>query len=369
MPQPRHLERDRGVLVLVGTTKGAFLCASDDGRTDWEVAGPYFAGQEVYALALDTRGGRRRILAGTHSAHWGPTVSISDDLGRSFSHPERAPIRFPDGSGLSLKQVWQIVPSGAGDEVYAGVEPAALFLSRDAGQTWSLNEGLFTHPHRTEWQPGGGGLCMHTVLPRGDKLYVAISTGGVYRSDDGGQSWRPRNVGIRAPFLPEGHQYPEFGQCVHKVAADAADPTRLYLQHHWGVYRSDDAGDSWQNIGAGLPSDFGFACVAHPRDAGTAFVLPIEADMFRAVPDARLRVYRTRDAGASWQALADGLPQEGAYECVLRDGMAADRLAPAGLYFGTRSGKLYASNDEGDSWRQLHAGLPPIVCVKTGVLA
>jgi photosystem II stability/assembly factor-like uncharacterized protein len=366
MPQTKHLERDRGVLVLVGTTKGAFLCASDDGRADWEIAGPYFPGQEVYALAYDA--GRKRILAGAHSSHWGPTVSISDDLGRTFSTPERAPIRFPDGSELSLKQVWQIVP--AGDVVYAGVEPAALFASRDGGETWSLNEGLFTHPHRKEWQPGGGGLCLHTILPLGERLYVAISTGGVYRSDDRGLSWRPRNQGIRAPFLPEGHQYPEFGQCVHKVAPDPATPGRLYLQHHWGVYRSDDAGDSWQDIGKdnGLPSDFGFACVAHPRDGGTAWVLPIEADMFRATPGARLRVYRTRDAGGSWQELADGLPQEGAYECVLRDGMAADALAPAGLYFGTRSGKLYASRDEGDSWRQLSDGLPPIVCVKTAVL-
>ena len=366
MPQTKHLERDRGVLVMVGTTKGAFLCASDDGRGAWEVAGPYFPGLEIYAMALDTRGGRRRLLAGIHSAHWGPSLSYSDDLGRTFTSPERTPIRFPEGSGDSLKGVWQLVV--ADDAIYAGVEPAALFVSKDGGESWSLNEGLHGHPHRKEWQPGGGGLCLHTVLALGDKLYVAISTGGVYRSDDGGLTWTPRNQGIKAVFLPEGQQYPEFGQCVHKVAADPTNPARLYLQHHWGVYRSDDAGDSWQDVGKGLPSDFGFACVGHPRDGATAWVLPIEADMFRATPEGKLRVYRTRDAGASWQALAEGLPQDGAYECILRDGMAADALAPAGLYFGTRSGKLYASRDEGDSWTLVKDGLPPVVCVKTAVL-
>src|SRR6185436_5071573 len=229
MTRTNHLRRESGVVIMVGTTKGAFLLAADDQRSAWELAGPYFPGQSVYALALDRRGGRRRILAGTESSHWGAIVSTSDDLGRTFTNPERAPIRFPEGSGLSLKQVWQIVPAGDGDIVHAGVEPAALFTSTDAGDSWNLNLGLFEHPHRPRWQPGGGGLCLHTVLVDGDRVMVAISSAGVYRSDDGGATWQPRNAGIRAPFLPEGNQYPEFGQCVHKVAADAGAPSRFYL--------------------------------------------------------------------------------------------------------------------------------------------
>lgn len=368
MATSRHLDDPRSVVLLVGTTKGAFLLAADDARDRWQLAGPYFPGESIYALALDSRRGRRRLLAATRHSHFGAVVSISDDLGRTFSAPERAPIRFPDGGGAELAQIWQLALAGDDqpDVVYAGVEPAALFVSHDAGETWSLNQGLFTHPQRKEWQPGGGGLCLHTVLPLGGgRLLCAISTAGAYRSDDAGQTWRPRNAGIRAAFLPPGHQYPEFGQCVHKVAPAAA-PGRLYLQHHFGVYRSDDGGDAWRDVGAGsgLPSDFGFPVVAHPRDPDTAWVLPLEADMNRVTPGGQLRVFRTRDGGASWHALAGGLPQEHAYECVLRDGMAADRRAPAGLYFGTRSGKLFASSDEGESWRALADSLPPIVCVK-----
>jgi hypothetical protein len=369
MSTTRHLDRDAGVVVLVGTTKGAFLVASDPARARWEVAGPYFPGQAVYALALDTRG-RRRLLAAKSSMHFGAVVVHSDDLGRTWTEPERAPVRFPEESGVSLAQIWQLVPGPADqpDVVYAGVEPAALFVSRDAGETFTLNQGLFDHPHRKEWQPGGGGLCLHTIVPGERALTIAISTGGVYRSDDGGETWAPRNQGICARFLPPGSQYPEFGQCVHKVAPHPTDPRRLYLQHHWGVYRSDDGGDSWNDIGAGLPSDFGFPIAVHPRDGETVFVLPLESDEFRVTPEARLRVYRSRDGGDSWSALTEGLPQGGAYETVLRDGLAVDALAPAGVYFGTRSGKLYGSSDEGDGWRLLCEGLPPVVCVKTALL-
>ncbi len=359
MSTTRHLERDRGTVTLVGTMKGAFLLGSGG-----EVAGPYFPGQSIYALALDTRGGRRRLLAATSSSHWGSVVSLSDDLGRSWTEPERAPIRFPEGSGVALAQVWQIVPGpdDQPDVVYAGVEPAALFVSRDAGETWELNRGLFDHPHRTQWQPGGGGLCLHTILPGSKRLAIAISTGGFYRSDDGGETWQPRNQGIHARFMPPDQQYPEFGQCVHKVVADPKHDGRLYLQHHWGVYRSDDAGDSWKDIGAGLPSDFGFPIVMSGDDL---FVLPLESDMFRVTPEARLRVYRSRDGGGSWTALTEGLPQSGAYETVLRDGMSAGAGA---ISFGTRSGKVFQTTDAGESWRQLTGGLPPVVCVRTADL-
>jgi photosystem II stability/assembly factor-like uncharacterized protein len=250
--------------------------------------------------------------------------------------------------------------------MYCGVEPAALFESRNAGESWSLVRGLFDHPHRPRWVPGNGGLALHTILedpvnPR--RVYVAISAGGVYRTDDGGASWQAANRGIRVTFQPE--QFPEFGQCVHKMALHPSRPERIFLQHHWGVYRSEDCGDSWRNIGTGLPSDFGFPVVVHPHDPNTVYVVPVESDEFRCAPEGRLRVYRTRNAGGSWEPLSKGLPQKGAYETVVRDAMSADTLDPVGLYFGTRSGQLFGSSDEGKSWKRILGGLPSIVCVKT----
>jgi hypothetical protein len=281
-------------------------------------------------------------------------------------------VRFPEGSEGELKCIWQIELGGDGDEVaYAGVEPAALFASRDAGESWSLVQGLWDHPHRPRWNPGAGGLCLHTIVRHtGDprRILVAISAAGVYRSDDGGATWQARNVGVRAQFLPEDQRYPEFGQCVHKVASHPSRPDRLFLQNHWGLYRSDDFGDSWQDIANGVPSDFGFGMVVHPHDPDTVYIVPLESDIFRCTPEAKLRVYRTRDAGASWQALAGGLPQSDAYETVLRDALAVDSCARAGVYFGTRSGKVYASRDEGESWSAVAEGLPPVVCVTTGVV-
>jgi hypothetical protein len=232
-----------------------------------------------------------------------------------------------------------------------------------------LNEGLWNHPHRAQWQPGGGGLCLHTVLPdpagRG-RLTVAISTGGVYRSEDGGKTWAAKNSGVRAEFLPDKH--PEFGQCVHKIVHHPSRPDRLFLQNHWGLYRSDNGGDSWSDIARGVPSDFGFSMAMHPGDPDTVFILPLESDGFRCVPEAKLRVYRTRDAGRSWKPMTRGLPQKNAFETVLRDAMGTDRLDPAGVYFGTRSGKLFASRDEGRSWDLLHEGLPPVVAVKAALV-
>ena len=363
--------KDGDVVLLVGTVKGAFILRSDRSRRRWAAGGPHFPGQAVYAMALDQRAGRRRLWASATSMHWGARLYSSDDFGKHWTDPETSALRFPEGSEVSLKQIWQIRPGRADepDTLYCGVEPAALFASQDGGQTWALVQGLFDHPHRPRWQPGGGGLCLHTVLPdpaNPRRLFVAISSGGAYRTDDGGATWHPRNVGVRAEFLPE--KYPEFGQCVHKIAQPPARPERLYLQNHWGLYRSDDGGDSWQDIAHGVPSDFGFPMVVHPHAPDTAYVLPLESDQFRCVPEGRLRVYRTTDAGASWKPLTRGLPQRNAWECVLRDAMEADGLDPAGVYFGTRSGQLYGSRDGGTSWDLILGGLPPIVCVRAALV-
>ncbi len=314
-------------------------------------------------MAFDGRAGRRRLWAAPKSMHWGAELVSSDDFGRSWQRSEVPLLRFPAEAGASLANIWQIAPGGPdeADVLHCGVEPAALFTSRDGGESWKLNEGLWNHPHRTKWMPGGGGLCLHTLLP-GDRFAVAVSTGGVYRSDDGGATWKARNRGISAYFLPD--KEPEFGQCVHKVVRDADRPRRMYLQHHFGVYRSDDGGDSWKDIGRGLPSDFGFGMAIHPRDGETIWVLPLAADEFRCTPEARLRVYRTRDGGRTWEAQTRGLPQKLAYETVLRDSLCADDFDPVGVYFGTRSGKLFASRDEGRTWQAIAEGLPPITCVK-----
>ena len=367
-----HLTVDSGdVLLTVGTTKGAFLFAAGPDRAKWRSSGPHFRGQAVYAIRFDGRGGRRRLLAGTGSSHWGAVVRHSDDLGRSWTDPAEGNVRFPAGTGAALANVWQLQPAGADapDVVWAGVEPAALFRSDDAGETFELVRGLWDHPHRPNWQPGGGGLCLHTVVPDAadpQQILVAVSAAGVYRSDDGGRTWQARNHGVRAEFLPDKH--PEFGQCVHKVAPAGGRPGRLYLQNHWGLYRSDDGGDNWVDVANGVPSDFGFPVVAHPTDPDTAWVIPLDSDLFRCTPDGRMRVYRTGDAGGSWEPLTQGLPQADAWLTVLRDGFGGDGLSPAGLYFGTRTGQLYASADEGEHWQAIAGLLPPVVCVKAAVL-
>jgi hypothetical protein len=359
------------VVVLVGTTKGLFTLTSKPKRASWALAGPWFRGEEIYAAALDCRNGRRRLLVGATSSHWGPSVYRSDDLGASWVEPEPHTLAFPDRAGAAVARVWQLQPAGDAqpDVVFAGVEPAALFRSDDGGESFRLDEALWDHEHRTEWQPGGGGLCLHTVLPDpdgGPRVGVAISAAGFYRTVDG-QRWEAANRGIKAPFLPE--PTPEFGQCVHKVDRHPAEPDTLFLQHHWGVYRSDDFGGQWREIGADvLPSTFGFPIVVDPNRPGAAFVLPLTSDEFRCTPDGRLRVFRTTDGGSSWDGLDDGLPQHNAWLTVLRDGFAADALDPAGLYVGTRTGDVFGSPDAGESWHELARHLPPVVCVKTAVL-
>ena len=374
MPEITHVAAKSGdVLLLVGTMKGAFLFKSNADRTQWTTGGPYFPGRAIYALIHDQRNGRSRVWAAVNSPFWGSYLSSTDDLGHAWTEPEAYSVKFAEDTGTSLKQIWQIVEghSDDADTLFCGVEPAALFRSDDAGAGWSIVKGLYDHPHRPQWQPGGGGLCLHTILPdpkNKQRMHIAISTGGVYRTDDGGESWNARNVGVRAQFLPPEQRYPEFGQCVHKIVSHPQNSDRLFLQNHWGLYRSDDGGDSWTDIANGVPSDFGFALEIDPHNANTAYIIPLESDEFRCTPEAKLRVFRTSNAGASWEPLSNGLPQENAFETVLRDGMSADDLNPTGFYFGTRNGKLFGSNDGGNSWQAIAQGLPPVVCVKTSVV-
>ena len=367
----RHAHIRKGdFLLLVGTTKGAFILRSNTQRTRWEIGGPYFHGHNVYAVAFDGRAGQHRIWASTQS-YWGTLLRSSDDFGKSWTNPQQAPVRFPSDTGVSLKNIWQITlgQPEEPDVLYCGVEPAALFESRDGGETWSLVRGLFDHPHRPRWMPGNGGLALHTILldpSNRQRMYVAISSGGVYRTNDNGATWTPQNQGIRAMTMPE--KYPVFGQCVHKIAMHPARPERLFLQSHWGLYRSDDGGENWCDIANGVPSDFGFAMITHPRNPECVYIVPVESDEFRCACDGRLRVYRTRNAGASWEPLSRGLPQKRAYETVLRDAMTADFLDPMGIYFGTRSGQLFGSRDEGRTWQKILEGLPAVVCVRSAVV-
>jgi photosystem II stability/assembly factor-like uncharacterized protein len=375
MPATNHVTAKSGdQLLLVGTMKGAFVLKADAARKNWEVGGPYFPGRAIYAMNYDSRDNRNRLWAAVNSSYWGSYLSTSSDFGKTWTEPETYGVKFPDDAETSLKQIWQIVPGNAAEPktLYCGVEPAALFRSDDAGDTWSLVKGLHDHPHRPQWQPGGGGLCLHTILPdpaNKDRMHIAISTGGVYRTDDGGKSWEARNVGVRAQFLPEGQQYPEFGQCVHKIVSHPSNPQRLFLQNHWGLYRSDDGGDSWTDIANGVPSDFGFALEIDHNNPNTAYIIPLESDEFRCTPEAKLRVYKTSNAGDSWEPMTNGLPQENAFETILRDGMSGDSEQPMGIYFGTRNGKLFGSNDAGSSWYTIEEGLPQVVCVKTARVA
>jgi hypothetical protein len=288
----------------------------------------------------------------------------SDDLGKTWQDTDEGAIRFPADTGAALARVWQLQPDSPDrpDRVWAGCEPTSLWRSDDGGARFELVRGLWDHPHRAEWEPGFGGAAVHTVIPDpgSDRVLAAMSTGGVYVTDDG-ERWRPSNRGIRVGFMPD--PYPEFGQCVHKVAAPAGNTERLYAQNHGGVYRSDDAGGSWTSIADGLPSDFGFSVLAHPDRPDTAWVVPLTADIMRFPPDGKLQVHRTRDGGTSWEALGAGLPDP-AWTIVLRDAGCVDDASPTGVYLGTRDGCVYGSADEGDHFELIAAHLPDVLCVR-----
>jgi photosystem II stability/assembly factor-like uncharacterized protein len=356
-------------LLAIGTRKGLWLARSDDDRRSWTLDGPHLLGQEVAAVSIDTRPAQPRVLAGIAYGHWGPTVMWSDDLGASWEETDHGAIRFPEGTEASLARVWQLRPDGPErpDVVWAGCEPHSLWRSTDGGRTFELNRGLWDHPHRPTWQPGAGGGAVHTVLPdpASDRMVIAMSTGGVYVSGDGGEKWEPRNKGIGAGFLPD--EEPEYGQCVHKVAIDPGDPERMYAQNHFGVYRTDDGGVRWTSIAEGLPADFGFPIVSSPHTPGTAWVVPLVADMQRVPPDGKLRVHRTCDAGETWTESSAGLP-DGSWTAIMRDAFCADEADPTGVYVGTRDGSVYASADEGDTFTTVAAHLPDVLVVRAARL-
>ncbi len=356
-------------LVVIGTAKGVLVGRSDASRRRWELEPLQLLMSSVYGLGIDRRRGTPRLFAGARSEHFGPSMFHSDDLGRSWAEPEQAPVAFPKETGLTVIGIWQVVPGHPSepDVVFAGIEPHALFRSEDGGISFELVEGLHNHPHRPNWVPGGGGACLHTIVPHPDdpqRMLVALSAGGVYRTSNGGQDWEPANSGIQSIWMPEDQRFPEYGQCVHKVGTHPAHPERLLAQNHFGVYRSDDYGSSWQAIETGLPSNFGFPLLVHPNQPQTAYIFPLKADTERLPVDRRCRVYRSGDAGESWEALTQGLPQSGYHSIVLRDALCSDQGDPAGIYFGTRDGEVYHSQDSGDSWELLATHLPQVLSVR-----
>ena len=350
--------------LLVGTRKGLFVLDGDRDRREWQLRGPLCDGWPIHDTAFDPASGA--IFAAGGSPWYGPAMWRSDDLGSTWTHSSEGLTYGDDGPKIATS--WNV--TRAGDLLYAGVEPAGLFRSRDGGATWQHVEGLTNHPTRPEWQPGAGGLCLHSIVPHADdpdRLWVGISAVGAFETRDGGATWETRNGGVRVDFMPD--RYPEFGQCVHKLVAAADGGEHLYQQNHCGVYRSSDGGRQWEEITAGLPSQFGFPMVAHPRDPKTVWTIPLNGDdRGRYMPDASAAVWRTHDGGDTWLRSGDGLPEQDAYVGVLREAMAVDRQDPVGVFFGTSTGQLFGSVDEGRTWSLVADNLPAIWSVEALVV-
>ena len=359
------------VLVCIGTKKGVFVALAPKTRRSFALQGPFGPGVAVYATLIDRRGSPR-LYASSCNAFFGMKVLVSTDLGKKFTETKSAPA-FPKDDGRALANIWSLEPGDDEKDLWCGVEPASLFRSSDGGDSWEMVPGISNHEHARKWHPGNGGLCMHTILRDGKRVHLGISTGGHYLSEDGGQTFTASNRGIGAGFVPD--PYPEFGQCVHKIARHPDAPGRLYMQNHggWpdrpgiGVLRSEDHGRTWRSISQGLPSDFGFPVVVHPHDADTVYVMPLEPST-RASPDGAPAVWRSEDGGDSWQRRARGLPKKESFFTVQRDAMDIDELKSPALYFGTTTGQLWIGHDGGEEWNCLFDSLPPIHCVKVAVV-
>jgi photosystem II stability/assembly factor-like uncharacterized protein len=341
------------VLLPIGTRKGLFLLRSDDRRA-WDVVGPLLPGWSVFHAIVDPRDGV--LYAATNNFVYGATVHRSDDLGENWERAED--ISLPEGSELKLNATWH-VEAGGDSELWLGGDPGVLFRSDDGGRTWEPNRALLEHPTREKWQPGAGGMCTHSIQLAEGNIYIAISAAGAFRSEDGGESWTPINKSVAAEFLPD--PYPEVGQCVHKLLVHRKRPERLWQQNHSGVYRSDDRGDTWERLdGNGLPTSFGFPLALDPDDPDVAYVIPEQSQEHHFTADGRLGVYRTGDAGATWELVTNGLPER-AWVAVLREGFAYD---DEGLYFGTQNGSVWASPRGGGHWTEVARDLPPILSVE-----
>ena len=392
------------VRVLVGTRKGAFILTSDAKRQKWDVSGPHFIGWEVYHMK-GSPADPNRLYASQTSGWFGQIIQRSNDGGKTWEQPGTKPgepTKTPDGMPMGesnkfvydtsppngkpltthqwydgtqhpweFKRVWHLEPSLTDpDTVYAGVEDAAIFRTTDGGKTWNELAGLRGHGTGPKWAPGAGGMCLHTILldPKNSKrIFVAISSAGAFRSDDGGTSWKPINRGLKSLYIPDPNA--EIGHCVHRIAMHRSRPNTLFMQKHWDVMRSDDGGDNWREVSGNLPTDFGFVIDVHAHEPETVYVVPIKSDAEHIPLDGKLRVFRSRTGGNEWEPLTNGLPQRDCYVNVLRDSMAVDSLDPCGVYFGTTGGQVYASADSGDKWFPIVRDLPPVFSVEVQTLA
>jgi len=368
-----------GVRVLVGTRKGAFVMTSDAKRKQWDISGPHFTGWEIYHVK-GSPADPNRLYASQCSGWFGQLIQRSDDGGKNWEQVDSKFVydgvpgthQWYDGTPhpWEFKRVWHLEPSLTDpDTVYAGVEDAALFRSTDGGKSWHELAGLREHGSGPQWQPGAGGMCLHTIIqdPKKPKrMFVAISAAGAFRTDDGGTTWQPINRGLRSAQIPD--EDAEVGHCVHRLAMHRSRPDVLFMQKHWDVMRSDDAGDSWHEVSGNLPTDFGFPIDVHAHEPNTVYVVPIKSDSEHIPPDGKLRVYRSRSGGDEWEALTNGLPQRDCYVNVLRDAMAVDSLDQCGIYFGTTGGQVYASPDAGDTWAPIVRDFPPVLSVEVQTL-
>ena len=365
----QHSTHKEGTVVLmVGTKRGLFLLTSPD-RERWEVQGPMLKGRRIFNAALDQRGGRRRLFAAENGDFFGTYLRYSDDFGVTWQEPERG-IQFPEESGFKLENIWLIEPGRESEPetLYVGVDPANLWESHDGGVNWELNEALANHPTRDQWNPGAGGLCLHTIVPdpsNASRMWIGISAVGCIRTDDGGQSWKFVNKNTRAGFLPD--PYPEFGQCIHRFVQHPTQPDTLYQQNHCGIYKTNNAGDDWIDIQHNLPSEFGFPIALDVHNPDTVYT--IVEDEGRSNVGKQFVVYRTTNGGEHWESLTRGLPEGNEVALgVLRHGMTTDTLNPCGVYVGTNTGQLFASRDRGDSWNLIADFLPSIYSVRAAIV-